>query len=99
MITIEFTRNGQTGTKKVHTFALALSLAFLRRDGYTITNDGTAPTPPAPATAARTGRVGKGREVHNLVDGGLTQCGSAYRRGTNREVRVTGEAVTCQHCH
>lgn len=100
MITIEFKRNGETGTKRVHTFALASTIASFEQAGYEILNDGSTPVaaPTAPRTAAVTGRVGRGVAVHVIVEGGLTDCGTGYRRGTNREVNVTGEDVTCKLC-
>lgn len=100
MITIEFERNGQAGTKKVHTFALESTLRNFRAAGYTIISDGSTPAaaPVAPVTG-ETGRVGKGREVHKIVGGGAA-CGSSYRKGlaANSIVKVTGEDVTCSHC-
>jgi hypothetical protein len=102
MVTIEFTRNGQTGTKKVHDFALEDTLASFRRAGYTITSDGSAPAAPVATevpAAEQTGRVGRGHEVHRLV-AGHSSCGASFRRGlnTNRPTTVTGEAITCRSC-
>lgn len=100
MITIEFTRNGQSGSRKVHTFALESTLANYRAAGYTITSDGSAPVAaPVVKVTGETGRVGKGREIHRIVGGGAA-CGSSYRKGLNANsiVKVTGEDVTCSHC-
>lgn len=105
MVTIEFTRNGQAGTKKVHTFALESTLASYRKAGYEITNDGKAPAPVAEIAAPAaelTGRVGKGLAVHEIVEG-HAKCGASWRRNslghTTRRVKITGEAITCKHCH
>lgn len=99
MITIEFTRNGQSGSRKIHTFALESTLRNYRAAGYTITSDGSAPVSVPVVTAEQTGRVGKGREIHRIVGGGA-DCGSSYRKGLNANsiVKVTGEDITCAKC-
>lgn len=102
MVTIEFTRNGQSGTRKVHSFALTQTLASYRAAGYEITNDGSAPAVAEAASATdQTGRVGKGVAVHQVVEG-HAKCGASYRRNslgaTTRRVNLTGEAVTCRAC-
>jgi hypothetical protein len=101
MITIEFTKNGTAGSKKVHSFALASTLASFRRAGYTITSDGTAPAAAPAVTAEQTGRVGDGLAVHVIVEN-HARCGASFRRNslgaTTRRVRITGEDVTCENC-
>ena len=100
MVTIEFTRNGQAGSKKVHGFALESTLRNFRAAGYTITSDGSAPAPVAtPAQAELTGRVGKGLAVHRIIGNGA-HCGTSYRRGVqkNLAVKVTGEPIDCVRC-
>lgn len=100
MITITFERNGETNSRKVHSFALDNTLASYRAAGYTIISDGSTPVPAkveAPATGT-TGRVGNGLTVHKLVEGGGTECGTGYRRGKNLEFKVTGETVNCARC-
>lgn len=99
MVTIQFERNGQAGTKKVHGFALETTLASFRAAGYTIVSDGSAPAPVVAPAAEQTGRVGEGRQVHRIV-GGAAHCGTSYRRGMkgNLDVRVTGEEMTCSKC-
>lgn len=99
---INWTKGTQTGSKKVHDFALTSTIANFRAAGYTIV-EAAAPAPiatPAPA-AEQTGRVGKGLAVHRIA-AGHTVCGASYRRNslgsTARQVRITGEAATCGNC-
>lgn len=97
MVTIEFTRNGQTGSKKVHGFALESTLRNFRAAGYTITADGSTPAPVAKVEL--TGRVGNGLAVHRII-GQAADCGTNYRRGLqkNLAVKVTGETIDCVRC-
>ncbi len=98
MQTIHWTRGNETGSKRVHDFALQSTLAAFRAAGYTIVEDAPAGDEITPA-AEQTGRVGKGREIHRIVGGGA-QCGSSYRRGlgANSAIKVTGEEITCAKC-
>lgn len=104
MKTINWTRNGETGSKKVHDFAYDSMVASFRRAGYTVAEEApAAPAQPVTETAAeQTGRVGGGREVHRIA-AGHTVCGASYRRNslgsTARQVTITGEQVTCRHCN
>lgn len=111
MVTIEFERNGQTGSRKIHDFALESTLANYRKAGYAIISPApaaaveapaAAPAAPAAPAAALTGRVGKGLAVHAIIEG-HSKCGASYRRNslgaTTRRVHLTGEAITCRHCH
>lgn len=104
MVTITYRRGGQTDSKKVHTWALAQTLTSFRQAGYTILNDGSAPAVETKAetpAATQAGRVGRGHQVHAIVEG-HSKCGASYRRNalgaTTRKVYLTGEAVTCRTC-
>lgn len=105
MTTIEFTKNGKTGSKKVHAFALENELAAFRRFGYEILSPAPAApveTPAAPVEEiGTTGTVGKGRKVHRIVVGHAI-CGASHRRNSlgkaGREVHITGQEVTCGSC-
>lgn len=106
MKNINWTRNGETGTKKVHDHAYDSMVASFRRAGYTVADETPVAAPTQPVTeapaAGQTGRVGRGREVHRIT-AGHTDCGASYRRNslgsTTRQVSITGEPVTCRHCN
>lgn len=99
MVTLNWTKNGQTGSREFRTQFLADRFAAgLIRTGYDIVKAApVAETVPA----ALTGRVGKGLAVHRIVEGHAA-CGASFRKGhsfhTARKVAVTGETVTCRSC-
>ena len=106
MITIEYkAKSGKTGSKKVHDFALENELAAFRRFGYVILSPVAKVVEVSPVVPVEeigtTGTVGKGKKVHRIVVGHAV-CGASYRRNSlgnsARQVRITGQAVTCGNC-
>lgn len=98
MITIKWTGKGE-GSREFRNATVAANFAAgLERTGYTVETI-TEEVAPA-AEAEKTGRAGKGLQVHRIV-GGVAHCGASYRArrmGGTLPTTVTGEAITCSKC-
>ena len=100
MITITWTKGETSGSREFDNERKAERFAEgLRRTGYTV-DDAAAPVEEIPV-AEKTGRVGHGHAVHVIIEG-HAKCGASFRRNhighTDRQVHITGEAVTCRAC-
>jgi len=97
MITIKWTGKGEGSRDFTNERVAARFAEGLERTGYTVE---TVTEEPAEVETEKTGRIGRGREVHRLV-AGVAHCGASYRArrmGGTLPTTVTGEAITCSKC-